>query len=202
LRLHPGRKGSASSARKSISRIPRPPMVCGCSILHLVRLRKDDGVSGEGPRPVRPDSRDRPALRCAVLVSRRLCEEAGLMDRLFFCTWTRSSGCCERKRKDSRHTSPQKAVVWHKVSATVGKEHHPDAFYYGIRNTLYALNAHEPAPSALQGCLRNLLIEMIFLFSVFKLRSGVWEGFRATLDGFKDYRSSRMGRRGSDKIPA
>ena len=71
-----------------------------------------------------------------------------------------------------------------------------------IRGPEHALCAehNDPAPSALRGCLRNLLIEMVFLFSVFKLRSGVWEGFfRATLDGVRDYRNSRMGRRGSDK---
>ena len=144
---------------------------------------------------------DRPC-GCAVLVSRRLCEEAGLMDPSLFLYMDEIEWMLRAKKKGFKAYFAPKAVVWHKVSATVGKEHHPDAFYYGVRNTLYALNAHEPAPSALQGCLRNLLIEMIFLFSVFKLRSGVWEGFRATLDGFKDYRSSRMGRRGSDKIPA
>lgn len=143
---------------------------------------------------------DRPC-GCAVLVSRRLCEEAGLMDPSLFLYMDEIEWMLRAKKKGFKAFFAPKAVVWHKVSATVGKENHPDAFYYGVRNTLYALNTHEPARSAVRGCLRNLLIEMVFLFSVFKLRSGVWEGFRATQDGVRDYRNSRMGRRGSDKIP-
>ena len=143
---------------------------------------------------------DRPC-GCAVLVSRRLCEEAGLMDPSLFLYMDEIEWMLRAKKKGFKAFFAPKAAVWHKVSATVGKENHPDAFYYGVRNTLYALNTNDPAPSALRGCLRNLLIEMVYLFSVFKLRSGVWEGFRATLDGVGDYRNSRMGRRGSDKIP-
>ena len=143
---------------------------------------------------------DRPC-GCAVLVSRRLCEEAGLMDPSLFLYVDEIEWMLRAKKKGFKAFFAPKAVVWHKVSATVGHENHPDAFYYGVRNTLYALNTHEPASSALHGCLRNLLIGTTFLFSTFNLGSGAWEGIRATWEGVRDYKRSEMGKRGSDKLP-
>jgi len=143
---------------------------------------------------------DRPC-GCVMLVSRRLCDEAGLLDPSLFLYADEIEWMLRAKKKGFKAFFAPKAIVWHKVSASVGKEGHPDAFYYGVRNTLYALNKHEKAPSTLPGKLRNLLVEMTFLFSTFKLGSGAWEGFRATWEGVRDYNRSKMGRRGSVNIP-
>jgi GT2 family glycosyltransferase len=143
---------------------------------------------------------DRPC-GCVMLVSRRLCVEAGLLDPSLFLYADEIEWMLRAKKKGFKAFFAPKAIVWHKVSASVGKEGHPDAFYYGVRNTLYALNKHEAAPSTLPGKLRNLLVEMTFLFSTFNLGSGAWEGFRATWEGVRDYKRSKMGRRGSVNIP-
>jgi len=139
---------------------------------------------------------DRPC-GCAMLVSRRLCEEVGLMDPFLFMYADEIEWKLRANKKGFKAFFAPKAVAWHKVSASVGQEGHPDAIYYGVRNTLHALNSHEPLTSALLRHLRTLMVIMVFLFSAFKSRSDAWKGFRAVLEGVRDYKVSRMGRRGS-----
>ncbi len=86
---------------------------------------------------------DRPC-GCAVLVSRRLCREAGLMDDRLFLYVDEVEWMLRARKHGFKACYAPKAKVWHKVSASVGRESHPDAFYYGVRNTLYALNTHAP----------------------------------------------------------
>ena len=138
---------------------------------------------------------DRPC-GCAVLVSRRLCEEAGLMDSSLFMHADEIEWKLRAGKKGFKAFYAPKAVVWHKVSVSVGQEGHPDTMYYGVRNTLHALNRHEPLASSLLRELRNLMVETVFLVSAFRSRSAARACVRAVLDGVKDYKVSRMGRRG------
>jgi GT2 family glycosyltransferase len=137
---------------------------------------------------------DRPA-GCAVLVSRALCEEVGLMDPSLFLYMEEVEWMLRARGKGFRAYLAPKAKVWHKVSASLGGEGSPDALYYGIRNTLYALRAHSPASSGLSGGLRTALVAAVFLLSAFRLLPGTGKRFRAVLDGVGDFRKSRMGRR-------
>ena len=162
-----------------------------CGYGRMVGYREKDCGQYDEVREI-----DRPC-GCAVLVSRRLCEEVGLMDPGIFLysdevEWTLRA----RKKGFEAYYAPQ-ARVWHKVSASVGQEGSPDAMYYGVRNTLHALNSQEPLTSALMGDLRNLLVVMVFLFSTINSRSSARKGFHAVLEGLKDYKASRMGKRGS-----
>ena len=162
-----------------------------CGYGRMVGYREKDCGQYDEVREI-----DRPC-GCAVLVPRRLCEEVGLMDPSLFLYADEIEWMLRAKKKGFKVFFAPKAKVWHKVSASVGQEGHPDALYYGVRNTLYALNSHEPFTSALLRDLRNLMVVMVFLFSAFKSRSAAWKGFRAVLEGVRDYKISRMGRRGS-----
>jgi len=139
---------------------------------------------------------DRPC-GCAVLVTRRLCEEVGLMDPSLFLYVDEMEWALRARKLGFRAYFAPDAKVWHKVSASVGREGHPDALYYGVRNTLYAVNTHVEVTSAVLGFFRNVLVVTVFLASALKLRAGFADGIRATLDGVRDFGRSRMGRRGA-----
>lgn len=162
-----------------------------CGYGRMVGYREKDHGQYDQAREI-----DRPC-GCAMLVSRRLCEEVGLMDPSLFMYADEIEWKLRANKMGFKAFFAPKAVVWHKVSASVGQEGHPDAMYYGVRNTLHALNSHEPLTSALLRDLRALLVVMVFLFSAFKSRSIAWKGFRAVLEGVRDHKVSRMGRRGS-----
>ena len=160
-----------------------------CGYGRMVGYRKRDHGQYDQVREI-----DRPC-GCAVLVSRRLCEEVGLMDPSLFMYADEIEWKLRAGKKGFKAFYAPKAVVWHKVSVSVGQEGHPDAMYYGVRNTLHALNGHEPLASSLLRELRNLMVVTVFLVSAFRSRSAAGACVRAVLDGVKDYKISRMGRR-------
>lgn len=162
-----------------------------CGYGRMVGYRERDQGQYDQVREI-----DRPC-GCTVMVSRRLCEEVGLMDPSLFMYVDEIEWKLRANKKGFKAFFAPKALVWHKVSASGGQECNLDAMYYGVRNTLHAINSHEPLTSALLRDLRNLMVVMVFLFSAFKLRSAAREGFRAVLEGVRDYKISRMGRRGS-----
>lgn len=137
---------------------------------------------------------DRPC-GCAVLISRRLCEEAGLMDPGIFLYADEVEWMLRARKKGFEAYYAPKARVWHKVSATVGRERHPDSYYYGIRNTLYALNRHAPYPSAPLNWARNIVVAGVFLLSLVFSASPTRQAASALVSGWMDYRRGRFGRR-------
>ena len=89
-----------------------------------------------------------------------------------------------------------KAKVWHKVSASVGRESHPDAFYYGVRNTLYALNIHVPFGIRILRYFRELSVTSVHLAALLLSSAPKVDGVRAIRQGLMDYRRGRFGKRG------
>lgn len=137
---------------------------------------------------------DRPC-GCAVLVSRRLCREAGLMDDRLFLYVDEVEWMLRARKHGFKACFAPKAKVWHKVSATVGKEGHPDVFYYGVRNTLYALNAQAPFRSWLLRQARNAVVVGVHLLSLLISTTSLAEGGRAIITGVSDYRAGNFGPR-------
>ena len=139
---------------------------------------------------------DRPC-GCAVLVSRRLCREAGLMDDGLFLYADEVEWMLRARKLGFRACYAPKAKVWHKVSASVGRESHPDAFYYGVRNTLYALNTHAPCGNRILRYLRELSVTSVHLAALLRSSSPKVEGVRAICQGLADNRRGTFGKRGN-----
>jgi len=137
---------------------------------------------------------DRPC-GCAVLVSRRLCSEVGLMDEKLFLYVDEVEWMLRARKKGFKALLAPKAKVWHKVSASVGKENHPDAFYYGVRNTLMALNAQLPCRFAGARWARNALVVAVYCMSAVRSAVSLLDGVRAIASGVRDYRRGAGGAR-------
>ena len=129
---------------------------------------------------------DRPC-GCAMLVSRALCEKAGLMDDGIFLYMDEVEWMLRARKYGFRAFYAPNAKVWHKVSASVGRENHPDAIYYGVRNTLYTLNLHARYPFAPINWLRNLTILVIFFVSLVRSCPSRLAGAMAIFSGAADY---------------
>lgn len=137
---------------------------------------------------------DRPC-GCAVLVSRRLCREAGLMDDRLFLYADEVEWMLRARKHGFKACYAPNAKVWHKVSASVGRESHPDAFYYGVRNTLYALNAHAHCGSRILGYFRELSVTSVHLAALLLSSAPKVDGLRAIRQGLADYRRGTFGER-------
>lgn len=139
---------------------------------------------------------DRPC-GCAVLVARRLCREAGLMDDGLFLYADEVEWMLRARKHGFKACYAPKARVWHKVSASVGRESHPDAFYYGVRNTLYALNTHVPCRLRILRYFRDLSVTFVHLAALLRSSSPKVDGLRAIWQGLADNRRGTFGRRGN-----
>lgn len=137
---------------------------------------------------------DRPC-GCAMLVSRRLCEEVGLMNSGIFLYVDEIEWMLRARKRGFKAYFAPDAKVWHKVSATVGKDGRADAFYYGVRNTLFVLNTHDAYSLFLLNWLRNGVVVAVFLASSTLSASGRYRAIRAVSEGVIDYCRSRFGKR-------
>jgi GT2 family glycosyltransferase len=120
---------------------------------------------------------------CAVLVSRRLCLEAGLMEDRLFLYVDEIEWMLRARKHGFRACYAPKAKVWHKVSASVGRESHPDAFYYGVRNTLYALDTHVPFGIRILRYFRELSVTSVHLAALLLSSTSKVDGLRAIRQG-------------------
>jgi GT2 family glycosyltransferase len=137
---------------------------------------------------------DRPC-GCAMLVSSAVCREAGLLDPGLFLYVDEVEWALRARRLGFRSYIAPGAKVWHKVSSSSGGEGHPDAIYYGVRNTLYALNRQAPCRYRLVRRTRNALVLMIHFLSLLVSSTPLAEGVRAIRAGQGDYHAGRMGSR-------
>jgi len=138
---------------------------------------------------------DRPC-GCAVLVSRRLCREVGLMDDRLFLYADEVEWMLRARKHGFKACYAPKAKVWHKVSASVGRESHPDAFYYGVRNTLFALNTHAHCGTRILRYFRELSVTSVHLAALLLSSAPKVDGLRAIRQGLRDYRRGTFGKRG------
>jgi GT2 family glycosyltransferase len=155
----------------------------------VIGYREPDRGQYDGVRTI-----DRPC-GCAVLVSRRLCLEAGLMDDRLFLYVDEVEWMLRARKHGFKACYAPNAKVWHKVSATVGRERHPDAFYYGVRNTLYALNTHVPGRIRILRYFRDLSVTFVHLAALLRSSSPKVDGMRAIWQGLADYRRGNIGPR-------
>jgi hypothetical protein len=72
---------------------------------------------------------------CAMLIRRKVLEEAGPLDERMFLYYEDSDYCLRARRHGYRVVYVPSSIVWHKVSSTTGKVKDLQLFY-GTRNML------------------------------------------------------------------
>lgn len=93
---------------------------------------QDVGQFGKAPRSV--DC----LTGCALLVSRELMEEVGLLDERFFAYYEEAEWCVRAARSGYRIVHVPQSHIWHKISKAA-REDSPQVHYYMTRNRLLFL---------------------------------------------------------------
>jgi GT2 family glycosyltransferase len=96
-----------------------------------------------------PGETDRPT-GCAMMVTRRLCETAGLLREEMFCYAEDLDWGLRARKAGFKVLYVPASKVWHKVSRSTGGEASPVSQYYTIRNTLLCLDLNAPLPLPLR----------------------------------------------------
>lgn len=76
---------------------------------------------------------------CSLLVSRRVCEEVGLMDKDYFLYAEEIEWCVRARQKGFRCIVVPESVVLHKEGASSGENYRPIFSYYDTRNMLQTI---------------------------------------------------------------
>ncbi len=84
------------------------------------------------------------ACGAALLVRREVFEKIGLLDPRYFLYWEDTDFCFSARRAGFGVQIAPKAKVWHKVSASTGKQGKPFACYFCCRNHLLWLEKQLP----------------------------------------------------------
>ncbi|MCJ7694898.1 MAG: glycosyltransferase family 2 protein [Anaerolineaceae bacterium] len=93
---------------------------------------------------------------CGVLVSRRLLEEIGFIDPIYYLNYEDVDWGVRAQKHDFEVWYTPKAVLWHKVSATLGQAS-PTNTYYMTRNALLFFWKNSPPRYRWQAIMRIIL---------------------------------------------
>ncbi len=119
----------------------------------------------------------------AALYKRECLEEAGLFDEDFFLIWEDVVLSLRIRWKGWRIFYSPRAVVYHKVRSSIGKESHTSV-YYTVRNATFVRVKNIPLGIFLRCLFPYLLGEVAMLF-YFCVRCGQWRAYlKAKLDAF------------------
>ena len=101
---------------------------------HLERLKKNEKSKIAFPREVDY------VTGCCFLIKREALEKVGLLDPIYFANYEDADWCFRAKKLGYKNFVVPEAVIWHKVSATLGKKGTQKirrfAAYYSSRNAL------------------------------------------------------------------
>lgn len=126
---------------------------------------------------------------CAMLVPRRVLEEVGVWDPIFFLSVEDADWCMRMKRRGYRCVYAHRAVLWHMVSHTVGVYVPSKTFHNGRSTALFVRRYAGPLQWLKFFVLLGLAIPAAFLrelpkgnqaAAIAKLK-GVWAGLRTPM---------------------
>lgn len=137
----------------------------------------------------------------AMLVSRRAIDEVGFLDERLFLRVEDVEWSVRMRAAGYRVLMVPAAKVWHRVSVASGGEHSPAIAYYLTRNTLAVSARHAPL-RGLARLRRDLTILLVALVHARRAQRP-FENLRSVIEGWRDYRSGRLGERGgtSERLP-
>jgi GT2 family glycosyltransferase len=132
---------------------------------------------------------------CAMLVSRALLEDVGLMEEDLFLYGEEIDWVLRARRRGYRCVLAPRSKVWHKVSAGTGGPSRGDGYYYAVRNMLRTLRRHAPHRFAPLNGLRVVLVASVFTASLFTLGIDKRTGLAHIAAGVRDYLRGAFGER-------
>jgi hypothetical protein len=135
------------------------------------------------------------ATGAAMLVPRGVVEEVGYLDGRLFLQVEDVEWSLRMRAAGYRILFVPAGKVWHRVSVATGGEHAPDSAYYEMRNTLEVCSRHAPL-----GPLREGAMLALHLAHARRAPRPI-QNLRAVLEGWRDYRTGRLGPRGAATPP-
>jgi GT2 family glycosyltransferase len=135
------------------------------------------------------------ACGAAMLVSREVLEQVGLLDPELFAYSEDTDWSLRARRAGRRHYLVPASKVWHKVSVSTGGESSPTTLYYNLRNTLEICERYAPLGALASARRRAVLVSTHLAQALLSRRRR--EGLGAVVQGYRDQRSGRLGQRSS-----
>jgi GT2 family glycosyltransferase len=133
------------------------------------------------------------ACGAAMLVPRPALEEVGVFDEALFLYAEDTDWSLRAHAAGYRLYVVGSSVVRHHVSASSGGEAAPDTIYYGLRNSLVVAERHAPLGAMRTHVRRAEAVAAHTAQALLSPRRR--EGLRAVRDGFRDFRTGRLGPR-------
>lgn len=154
---------------------------------HIGYNEKDIGQYDEVKETERPCG-------CAMMVTRRLCEKAGLIKEEYFCYCEEVDWSIRAKKAGFKVVYVPQSKVWHKVSKSTGGIKTTNYIYYAVRNTLKCLKSNAPYKYGFQNFFRNLLVISLYTLSLFTMGIPKREGLKRIYQGTRDYYLGKFGK--------
>jgi GT2 family glycosyltransferase len=136
---------------------------------------------------------------CGVLVRRSLIETVGTLDTLFFLNYEDIEWCVRAQRMGFAIWYAPEAIMWHKVSASLGQSS-PANTYYTTRNSFAFFWRHSPHRWSTLARMIGRTVRTIFSWSIKKqYRTETYRRLRqANLLALRDFFRGKMGQMGAD----
>ena len=118
---------------------------------------------------------------CSLLVSRRVCEKVGLMDREYFLYNEEIDWCVRARQRGFRCTFVPESIVFHKGGASSGEMFRPILSYYGTRNILRTISKSFSFPR------REIYLFTAIVCKLWKIRRDIVKASLVRVCGGKAY---------------
>jgi GT2 family glycosyltransferase len=135
----------------------------------------------------------------AMMVKREVLERTGLLDESFFLYYEEVDWCLRARQAGYQVLAVPSAVVWHKVSATLGKTS-PIIDYYMLRNHLHLIVQHWSGVRRFYPVIRTVARNMatVAAYTVKSHQGSRIPSRNARLMALRDALLSRWGKMGPD----
>lgn len=153
---------------------------------HIGYGKKDTGQFNE----IREIDR---ACGCAMMVTRKLCEEMGLMDEDYFCYCEETDWSLRAKKMGYKIVYVPSSKVWHKVSSSTQGMKSARYIYFSVRNTLRCLEKNAPYRWSVVSIIREVFVIVLYIGSLFTLRVEKLKGIRYIYQGVIDFHNNKFG---------
>ena len=121
---------------------------------------------------------------CGVLVTRKLLEKVGFLDPIYYLNYEDVDWGVRAQEQDFEVWYTPKAVLWHKVSSTLGQAS-PTNTYYMTRNALLFFWKNSPSRFRWQAILR-IILRTLRSIGAWTIKPQYWN------DSFKALRSANI----------
>jgi GT2 family glycosyltransferase len=128
-----------------------------------------------------------------MLIAREVFERIGLLDEVLFLQAEDVEFSARATAAGFEISVVSDAKVWHHVSAASGGEFSPLAAYYCLRNGLHISREYQTFGPARRAAYEAGFVAVFLAHA--RRSDRKMESARAVIDGWRDYRAGRLGRR-------